>query len=578
MNLVRFFVLCLIILSIAAPANSQVTVVPSTTKITIDGKDFYLHVVKPGETLYSISRAYNVLQKDIIFYNPDAQESIKAGEELKIPVETETQTNNAQELEQFIRHITEQGQTIYWLTRNYNITEEELYRYNPELANAVLQAGQVVRIPRKTDIVAAPENVVVDTDTIQQRPVVTITNPDCFESQKNDFRIAMFLPLFIDDNFPVSAPDSTMTRDAYGRYKYHNGRYWISPRSANALEFYQGAMIAVDSLKKQGINAKIDLFDTMHDAEKMTQLLNNDELKNTDLMIAPFGPSVAELVDLVSNFSHENRIYCVSPTVMNASSLRNNPYLIQVNSGEINTVAPLVNHIASQKNIHITLIGNHSEPDQTLYNAYLNRLKTVFADSIFTAFQMSAEDMQQPATYLKRGKMNAVIIPSAHEAFVNVVAGQLYVSSNNFQINVYGLAAWTKFLKLDLEYLHKLEFRYATTFYIDYNNLAVRDFLKNFNSVYHTEPTMLTGLDRISPYPYQFAFLGYDVAYFFLSALKKFGENFGNCIPEYRVDLLQSEFHFERIDQYGGYRNSHFNIYKYNRDYTIVKDIIEVEQ
>ena len=38
----------------------------STEKVIIHGKKFYVHIVKQGETLYAISRAYNIKEKEII--------------------------------------------------------------------------------------------------------------------------------------------------------------------------------------------------------------------------------------------------------------------------------------------------------------------------------------------------------------------------------------------------------------------------------------------------------------------------------------------------------------------------------
>lgn len=647
--MLRIFMFCLIIVFVVQPAGSQVIVVRSAKKTVIDGKSFYLHTVKPGETLYSISKAYSVLQKDVVFSNPDAFEGIKAGQELKIPVESgQTPTGSQLQSAQFIYHITEKGQTVYWLTQQYNITQEELFQYNPELEHSSLQTGQVVTIPKKTNgerttaqpkvayVVhtvkrgetlfsisrsynadlnqvydlnpdinpkvpnvrlgqeikipvpkAAPIGLPVETsktDTIIIRQDILETQNttsqdeqtqdlasqhNCVQTSQNEFRIALLLPLFLADNSPASAPDSAVTRDSEGYFRYRDSRYWIHPRSANALDFYQGALLAIDSLKKLGLNLQLVVFDTMRDTEKMEQILRSPEMKNMDLIIGPFN---VELVDQAASFARENGIYYVSPTSINATSLKNNPYLLMVNSGEINTVAPMVEHISKHKNIHVTLIGNNWETDQTLYNAYLNKLKTVFADSCLTSLQMNPENLQEFSRFLKKDRMNVVIVPSAEETFVNLIAGRLNTSSSVYQINLYGLASWTKFVDLDPEYLHTLEFRYATPFYVDYNQPPVRYFLQQFRKNYYTEPTMLTRFDRISPLPYQFAFLGYDVTFYFVSAVKKYGKDFGRCIPYFRMPVLQSDFRFEKVDPLSGYKNTNFDIYKYGKDYTITKD------
>jgi ABC-type branched-subunit amino acid transport system substrate-binding protein len=273
--------------------------------------------------------------------------------------------------------------------------------------------------------------------------------------------------------------------------------------------------------------------------------LENPEMKNTDLIIGPF---TTDLVDKVSDFSRENEIYCVTPTAISAESLKNNPFLLQVTGGEINSVNTTVNYIATQKNIHITLIGNTREYDKTIFNAYHNKLKSVFSDSLYTVIQMRIDSLQQPVRYLNKNRINVVIIPSSDEDFINIITRQLNTASINYQINLYGLMSWTKFVNLDLEYFHTLEFRYATAYYIDYERPEVKNFIKQFKKMYFTEPTMVTSLGKISPYPYQIAFLGYDVTFFFVSALMKYGENFGDNISNFRMNMLQSDFHFERLD------------------------------
>ena len=647
MDVLRIFFFCFILVFTVLPAQSQVTVVPSKTKEVIDGKSFYLHTVKPNETLYSISRAYNISQKDVVFNNPDAFEGIKIGQELKIPVDVnDTPTGNMLQSAQFIYHITEKGQTVYWLTQNYSISRDELLKHNPDLEHSELQAGQVVTIPKKTngavqpakktpahvvhtvkrgetlfslaknynvslnevfeinpeidanntrvragqqikiplpdaapiglpvetskaDTVIIRQDLQTDNNGLIQSAFVVDDSSECAETAQNEFRIAMFLPWFLADNAPASPPDSGLMRDNEGRFRYRDGRYWIHPRSANALEFYQGAMLAVDSLKKMGLNAKIYQFDTMRDTIKMAQLMRSSEMKNMDLIIGPFYP---ELVNQVKSFALENRIYYVSPISTSAESLKNNPYLIQVNSGEINTVGTIVNHISKQEDIHVTLIGNRLDADQTLFTAYLNRLKTTFDDDNLTVIQMRTDSLQPPARYLKRGQTNVVIIPSSEEKFINIVNGQLHAASNSIRINLYGLASWTKFMNLDLEYLHGLEFHYATAFYIDYDNPAVHNFLRQFRIMYHTEPTMLTGLGSISPNAYQFAFLGYDITYYFTTIIKMYGKEFGRCITDFRMPMLQSDFCFEKINPFSGYMNKPASIYKYGKDYSITKE------
>jgi LysM repeat protein/ABC-type branched-subunit amino acid transport system substrate-binding protein len=608
-----------------------VPITVSKKKTVIDGKSYLLHTVKKGETLYSIGRAYNVLQKDIVFNNPDSFEGIRVGQELKIPEKAEaTVAGNHPESAKFIYHITEKGQTAFSLAQTYNTTLAELYKHNPELEHSSLQAGQVVVIPKKQSA-QAPEkpyyamhevrkretlfsiakeydldlNQVLEdnpeinpkdpkikigqeirirlpelapikipialsqTDTVIIREdLETSEAVNCVATTQKEFQIALLLPLFLADNF-ASLADTILKKDAEGRYHRKDGTYWIQPRSGDALEFYQGALLAIDSLKKRGLKAKIHVFDTTHDTVKMRQILNNPVMKTVDLIIGPF---YTEHINQTARFAAANRIFYVSPITSNIASLQNNPYLLQINAGEINSVDPMVNFIGKRDSLRVVLIGNKAEADQTLFHAYRNKLKATFPDSLLFMHQFRTDSIVTPPQYLKSEKRNVVIITAANEGFINMLAAQLNAATHKYTINLYGLAIWTKFINLDPEYLHQLEFRYTTAYHIDYRRKDIVRFLQQYRKYYHTEPSMFNKQGGYYFSQFQYAFLGYDVLFFFGSAMQQYGKNFGHCIAQFRMPTLQSDFRFTKVLPLSGYINSNLSIYRYTKSYTVVQE------
>ena len=58
-----------------------------TSLVECNGKKYVLHKVEKGQTLYAISKLYNITVNDIVVANPDAIDGIKAGQELRIPLE-----------------------------------------------------------------------------------------------------------------------------------------------------------------------------------------------------------------------------------------------------------------------------------------------------------------------------------------------------------------------------------------------------------------------------------------------------------------------------------------------------------
>jgi len=131
----------------------------STDKVKIDGKNYYIHIVKSGETLYSISKAYEVSQSDIAVNNPDIYNGLKIGQALKIPV----RASESKGTDDYIYHIVAKGETLYSISRRYNIPVDVLTSINPEVKDGLL-VSQVILIPRNPMI---PEAKKPAADTVQ---------------------------------------------------------------------------------------------------------------------------------------------------------------------------------------------------------------------------------------------------------------------------------------------------------------------------------------------------------------------------------------------------------------------------
>ena len=127
---------------------------------------FTTHAVKRGETLASISKQYKVGQDEILKYNKEIKSSkqIKANTILVIPLEvvrkkpiTNTQTKIEEKLSEpieqedpigFTSYKVGKRETIYSISKRFNITEEQLKKYNPSLYSSTLKKKTVLRIPK----------------------------------------------------------------------------------------------------------------------------------------------------------------------------------------------------------------------------------------------------------------------------------------------------------------------------------------------------------------------------------------------------------------------------------------------
>ena len=134
----------------AAGQFQPTEVVRSREKTLVNGKMYYIHTVQKGQTLYSISKAYEVSQDLIRQENPNVDPAaLKEGLVLRIPVQSGgVAPVYPQNKDDFYDHKVKKGQTVYSLAKKYDVEEELIYRYNP-WARQGIQPDQTVWIPKK---------------------------------------------------------------------------------------------------------------------------------------------------------------------------------------------------------------------------------------------------------------------------------------------------------------------------------------------------------------------------------------------------------------------------------------------
>ncbi|HPF51557.1 MAG TPA: LysM peptidoglycan-binding domain-containing protein [Draconibacterium sp.] len=136
------------------------------------GEKIVEHRVASGETLYSLTKRYNITEAEILHLNPDAV-NLKAGQILRIPQKGEQLTavaapRSSVSSGKYFEHIIESGETLWGTTRRYGVSEEELKALNPIL-NTGFPAGAVIKIPVKDDEIDVLD--VVNDDSFEKHEV-----------------------------------------------------------------------------------------------------------------------------------------------------------------------------------------------------------------------------------------------------------------------------------------------------------------------------------------------------------------------------------------------------------------------
>ncbi|WP_236262898.1 amino acid ABC transporter substrate-binding protein [Aggregatimonas sangjinii] len=126
---------------------------------------FTTHKVKQGESLEEVSKRYGVSIADILVYNKE----IKVGQDLRanmvlvipnatnatsVTSETKAGTTTAESTEEqeepyaFTSHKVKRKETLYSISKRYNITEDDIKKYNRDLYSMQLKKKMVLRIPK----------------------------------------------------------------------------------------------------------------------------------------------------------------------------------------------------------------------------------------------------------------------------------------------------------------------------------------------------------------------------------------------------------------------------------------------
>ncbi len=104
----------------------------------INGKVYVLHQVEQGETVYSISSKYGATMRDIVAVSPEVKKGLQIGMVIKVLYSGKKKTI-AKSTTNY--HIVKSGETLYGVSRNYNVSVNQIMEWS-QLKSTELDIGQ----------------------------------------------------------------------------------------------------------------------------------------------------------------------------------------------------------------------------------------------------------------------------------------------------------------------------------------------------------------------------------------------------------------------------------------------------
>lgn len=329
------------------------------------------HIVEAKQTLYSISKMYNVNIDTLIALNPSAKTGIKVGETLIISKdkkitstiipqksikEKPNTTNN-------VTHVVQRKETLYAISKKYNIAIHDLIALNPELKDG-LKAGSTIIIQGKpnsikevntiTTIKPTPE-IEIEPKQEQPKDTITINEIGKIDSIKNIdstlLNIAYLLPLVAE------SPNEEKNIQRF-------------------IEFYRGSILALNEAKKEGLSANIYTYNLPKNPNKIDSVLNQLNNNNIDIVI---GPAYSEQLNKVLTYTKENDITTIVPFSSKIDSAYYFSKLIQFNPPQDSLFRLILKNTFEHRNLQYILARFENCTNKG--NTFANDLSTLLTDN-----------------------------------------------------------------------------------------------------------------------------------------------------------------------------------------------------
>ena len=586
------------------------------------GENYFLHTVTKGQGLYSISRMYGVTEEDIISMNPGSHIVIKVGEQLRIPQSSKqksaanTQQVAAKGGERF--HTIKAGETLYRLTVVYGLTAREICNANPGLSAENFKVGQVIIIPEKKDAplldeqpkVTVPAPQTTATSAPQEKKIKCRTehlvkrketiyrisrmygvtelelinaNPQLRERKINTGE-TLCIPYTKaeQEKQQVVAPEPVVVTIPTDEELFAESKGTaeqieqikaaiilpfmladsITSEQMKMVEFYEGALLALDSLKKQGVSVDLHVYDSGDKNGSIRPILSKPEMREMNLII---GPSYDKHIAEAAAFADTTGIRVVIPFARQVDAVFTNPYIYQVNTPQSYFYSEVYDHFFMQfPHPNVVFFEAPEERDDELISGFKRELSDRGVPYTVQVAD-TATNKDTILTFLDTERQNILMMTSEKSGSLNnmVPVFQLLVrdtAATKFDIHLFGYPQYQVYTNNHLASFYEIDTYFYSSFYT--NNLLpeAKAFHQKYRRTYSKE--------IVNRYP-KYAILGFDVTYYFLKAMHQYGTDIDSRLHEMKYQPLQTGFKFERVNNWGGFINRKVFFVHFSKNYEL---------
>ena len=588
--------------------------------VVVIGEKTY-RVVQANETLYDIAKECGVDISELLNFNHGLTEEPAAGTRIAIP---DIVNEN-----DYIVHTCDRSERVTSLLKRWKVDENE-FREKNVLVGSHVFSGQVVLIP----IDPVSDFYWTTKAPVEPVEVVEVEEPEEVEPEPQPQPQNMFL----DEDYDAAEQCVANPANATKRYKValmvplylgEMGKLDVAKenvpkaqksRSLSFLQFYEGFLMAAKDLEREGLKLDLKVFDVTDNVSSAERALSQIEGQDLDLIVGPF---FGKSFSVIEDYAKTMGITVVNPLSNRESVIVDSPNVVKVKPGNVGLVMAITNLIKNHySNANVFIVSREKANDSIFLDQLEQHLNLVVNDEVVVTsnellqFARHESELQEmgsrlvptvevegqvySTSELQNGGTRQVVLENSvkrypfsdlgsvrsqlsgvrdnviiaygdNNVFATQMLNSLAKTADRYPITLVCIPDWVKFEKLLVDNLLKMNAIYVSDFFVDYQSDEVKNFVLRFRERYATEPL-------------KYAFEGYDLAYYFLTAMMRYGsDDLLGCLHCHRPDMMHTRYRFYYRNylspsQNDGKENMYWSMYQYDQKEIELRDVNPYEK
>ena len=485
--------------------------------------------VQPSEGKWRIAYKFGITVSELEDLNPGIKDVIQPGDELNVPNISNNEEKLIEATFNYYEVLPKEG--FYRLKVKLGLSQEELEALNPELKDTGLKAGMVLKLPLDIEV----SSVITEANN-------TIDLRDQIQNIKRK-KLAVLLP------FRLHRIDMDSVAEVKDMIK--------SDRLlSTALDFHSGVLMALDSAKQLGISSTLKVFDTENRTSEIANIVRNENFSDYDAVI---GPMMTTTFDRFAAAINSENIPVFAP-LSKPSKVSSNVYQT-IPDANVLSKKMIDFVVADSTKVQVVIISDQKH--RTVSNGLKQKFPT--AKQLFSEVK-KGKDVYfiYPVTFegvFKKGK-NIVFLETDDVSFGSSVISLLNgMNTNDIEIILTTTDKGKAFESNGPDnnyHLSNLKFHYATI-NKQFDEAKKAKFVTNYISQYGVSPS-------------KYAVRGFDLTLDILLRLASVDGNISDSMSnDTETEYIENKFRYTK-KMFGGYINEASYIVKYDNLKIVVAD------